>query len=103
MKKYKKLNEDVADDYLNGFYKAMDSAVGSTANDMVADNLKKQDLHSSFWGGISQYQKDINDYKSGSLEPLSRLDPSGFQKFKNEYEQLKQIAPESAENLKNMI
>lgn len=102
MKKYKKLNENV-DDYLDGFYKVVNSAASSAASDAVADNLKKQDLHNSFWGGIAQYQKDINDYKSGNLEPLSRLDPNVFQKYQNEYAQLKQIAPESADKLKNMI
>lgn len=100
MKKYKKLNEDAADNYLDGFYKVVDSVAGPNVNNMMADELKKQDLHNASWGGISQYRDDIEAYKSGNLEPLSRLDPDGYQKIQNQYALLKQISPEIAENLK---
>ena len=103
MKKYKNLNEDAADNYLDGCYKVVDSVAGQHMTNSMTDELKKQALHNASWGGISQYQDDIEAYKSGSFKPLSRLNPEAFNNLQNQLDQLKQINPEQADRFKNTI
>lgn len=100
MKKYKKLNEGAISDGMNEFVTQIDNAIGPQIANTLTNDLKKQDLHKSFWGGISQYHDDIEAYKGGNLEPLSRLNPDAYQNFNHQYEQLKQMHPERAERFK---